>query len=323
MHVQAEAATTGRPTVNGAASTAPTLLTELFPSLLTKFECNNPAASHKVRAARHIVRRGLESADIVPGRTTVIEKTGGNFGFGLALACAEVGVPVELAVGLGFSPIKRQCLEFFGAKLIGIEMLHEGLKPREVVEWHLANAHALGRSYFYTDQFSNIGSLEAHLRETGPEIVAQLCTDFPEVRRLTFIACAGTGASLTGVARSLQMAGYELDVVLVEPQGCDSRTGVFCDHPLEGMSVGVKPPFLDWSLIDSIEHVAFGEVVETQQMLSTTRGFFVGNTSAACLRIALQRCRALPVEHKVLAMIYDHGLWYLNTVFSAQATRRA
>lgn len=39
-------------------------------------------------------------------------------------------------------------------------------------EWHLANAHALGKRYFYTDQFSNIGSLDAHLHETGPEIAA-------------------------------------------------------------------------------------------------------------------------------------------------------
>ena len=57
------------------------------------------------------------------------------------MACSEVGVPVELAVGLGFSPVKRRCLELFGAKLIGVDMLKAGKSPREVVEWHLSNSY--------------------------------------------------------------------------------------------------------------------------------------------------------------------------------------
>ncbi len=296
-----------------SADTTP--LTELFPGLLAKFESHNPGGSHKVRAARHIVRRGLESGHIVPGETTIIEKTGGNFGFGLTVACSEIGVPVEVAVGLGFSPIKRQCLDFFGAKLIGIEMLNKGAKPREVVEWHLANADALGKTYFYTDQFNNIGSLEAHLHETGPEIATQLRADFPNVTRLTFVACAGTGASLTGIAKALRAADYDVEVVLVEPEGCDSKAGVFRDHQLEGMSVGVTPPFLNWTLISEIEYVSFAKAVDMQRMLSASRGFFVGNTSAACLHVAMKRCEHFPDSYKILTVVYDHGFWYLNSIF--------
>jgi cysteine synthase len=46
-----------------------------------------------------------------PGVTTVIEKTGGSFGFGLLAACHKYQVAVELAVGLGFSQTKRDLLE--------------------------------------------------------------------------------------------------------------------------------------------------------------------------------------------------------------------
>lgn len=286
-------------------------LREVTPGILFKFECNNPGGSHKVRAARHIVESAIRTGDIIPGTTTVIEKTGGNFGFGLAVACHPLGVGVDLAVGLSFSLVKRRCLERYGARLIGIEMLHKGATPREVVEWHLEHAEQLGRSYFYTDQFNNPRSVEAHELETGPEIVAQLAA-WPAVSKLTFVACAGTGASLTGIARALASAGYEVRTVLVEPAGCESRNGVFVDHKLEGMSVGVKPPFIDWSLIDDTQTVTYDETVAAQNAFARRTGFLIGNTAAACLAVASKYAANLPEDHKVLTIMYDHGLWYTS-----------
>lgn len=294
-----------------AETTGVTPLREVYPGVVAKFECDNPGGSHKVRAARHIVRRALEAGDIIPGMTTVIEKTGGNFGFGLTVACAEIGVPVELAVGLSFSPVKRHCLGLFGAQLIGIDMLEKGATPREVVEWHLAHAGALDKHYFYTDQFKNAGSLAAHELETGPEIVSQLAA-WPQVDQLTFVSCAGTGASLTGIARCLGAAGFKTDVVLVEPAGCNTREGVFVDHRLEGMSVGVIPPFVDWALISDVHAVSLDETVSVQREFSQTHGYFIGNTSAACLAVARKIAQPACAHRKVLALIYDHGLWYVK-----------
>lgn len=296
----------------------PTPLIELHPGLLAKLECNNLGVSHKVRAARQIIKNALMNGDIIPGETTVIEKTGGNFGFGLTLACSELDIPVELAVGLGFSPVKRRCLEFFGAKLIGLDMLKNGSKPKDVIQWHLDNSVQIGKKYFFTDQFNNRGSLQAHLDETGPEIASQLQSIFANIKRLTFVACAGTGASLTGIASSLKSFGYSVNVVLVEPLGCDSRRGIFCDHAMEGMSVGVPPPFLDWNLVNQVHQVSFEDVLKTQSELSKMRGLFVGNTTGACMHVAIQLCASQQADHKVLTVVYDHGLWYLNTVFSGQ-----
>ncbi|AWK88199.1 PLP-dependent cysteine synthase family protein [Azospirillum thermophilum] len=298
---------TGRPT----AAPVATPLLELLPGVLVKLECNNPGGSHKVRAARHIVQRALDRGEIVPGVTTVIEKTGGNFGFGLAVACRDIGVPVELAVGLGFSPVKRRCLEMFGARLIGIPMLEAGATPREVVEWHLARGKELGRQYHYTDQFNNPASLAAHEFETGPEIAGQLAAR-DEVTSLTFVSCAGTGACLSGVARALRTAGYDVEVVLVEPAGCDSRNGVFVDHRLEGASVGVAPPMVDWSMVSHAAPVSAEEMAATQREFAARTGYFVGNSSAACLHVAQSLSHRATKTHKILAIIYDHGLWYFK-----------
>ncbi|MFM0058838.1 pyridoxal-phosphate dependent enzyme [Paraburkholderia phytofirmans] len=288
-----------------------TPLREVRPGLLLKFECDNPGGSHKVRAARYIVRSAIESGEIVPGRTTVIEKTGGNFGFGLTLACQAHAIPVELAVGLGFSAVKRRCLELFGARLIGLDMLERGATPREVVQWHLEHAAEHGRSYFYTDQFRNAASVAAHELETGPEIATQLKA-WPDVRKVTFVSCAGTGASLVGIAKALKAAGYCVTVVLVEPQGCDSRNGIFSDHKLEGMSVGVVPPFVQWDLINEIRTVTYDEVMNTRKSFARECGFLVGNTAAACLSVASSLATGATAEHKILSILYDHGLWYVR-----------
>lgn len=287
-----------------------TPLREVEPGLLVKFEIDKPGASHKVRAARHIIQRAVQAGIIVSGKTTVIEKTGGNFGLGLVLACTEIGVPVELAVGLSFSPLKRRYLEFSGATLIGIDQLKAGATPREVVEWHLTNAVTLGKSYFYTDQFNNPGSIEAHEYETGPEIASQL-KELENIQAVSFVTCAGTGAHLTGIARALRRAGFIVELTLVEPTGCNSRAGIFVDHRFEGMAVGVKPPLLDWDLVDHTVHVDQATMLATQQRFAAKHGYFVGNTSAACISVASALANRMPPSHKVLTIAYDHGLWYV------------
>lgn len=294
-----------------------TPLIATMPGVISKFECNNPGGSHKVRAARHIVRRAVEEGKITPGSTTIIEKTGGNFGFGLAVACSEFNVPLELAVGLGFSPVKRACLEFFGAELIGIPMMRDGAKPKDVIGWHLENASSLGKNYFYTDQFNNPHSLEAHFLSTGPELVAQIASDFPSVTHITFVTCAGTGATAMGVRAALLNAGFDLRMVLVEPEGCDATQGIFKDHRMEGMSVGVVPPFLDFSVFDEYCHVTMSEVIALQRRLSTRLGYFLGNTSAACAVVA-EKFATTSERHRTLTFVYDHGLWYINSVLGLE-----
>lgn len=277
--------------------------------LLVKFECDGAGGSHKGRAARYIVRAAIQTGRIVPGQTTIIEKTGGNFGLGLLAACHRQNIAVELAIGLGFNRAKKTCLQNAGAKLIGLDMLNAGATPRTVVEWHLDHAASLGKSYFYTDQFSNPGCVTVHEQETGPEIVAQL-RQWPSLDTIVLVACAGTGASLTGIARCLKAAGYRLETTLVEPDGCDGRTGLFVDHALEGMSVGVVPPLLDWNLVDRVATVDLGTMRAAQNRFAAEHGYLVGNTSAACLAVAARIIGTTTGRRKVLTLVYDHGAWY-------------
>jgi cysteine synthase len=290
----------------------PTAMREVEDGLLMKFELDNPAGSHKWRAARRIIKAGLERRDIVPGKTTVLEKTGGNFGFGLAQACRIYGIPVEVVIGLSFSPIKRKAIESFGAKSVGIEMLEQGMQPKAVIEWFIEHQAELGKSYFYTDQLNNRDGLDAHEKETGPEIVTQL-RQIPGLEKVTFVSSAGTGAHMTGITRVLKKEGLLAEAILMEPEGCDSRTNTFVDHALEGISVGVVPPLLDWDLIDGHATVSHDDMLRVQKDFINDHGYMIGNTSAACLKVAQEANAEIKnkASHKVLTLAYDHALWYL------------
>ncbi|MFJ4142975.1 pyridoxal-phosphate dependent enzyme [Pseudomonas sp. NPDC089734] len=278
--------------------------------LFTKMEMNNPGGSHKYRAASFIIDAALRSGEIIPGVTTVIEKTGGNFGFGLVAACHKHGIPVELAIGLGFSQTKRDLLECFGARLIGKDMLKEGLSPKDVVNFHLQNQKALGKSYYYTDQFNNQVGVEAHRYQTAPELARQL-EEARVGKKLLFIGCAGTGASFTGVTLGLKDHGFDVSTLMVDPQGCDSREGVFSDHRLEGMAVGVCPPFLDWSLVDRRGNVNHDEMLAAQRWFFMQSGAFIGNTAAACISVARQVMNQKAyADSTIVTIAYDAGLWY-------------
>ncbi|MDX1456395.1 MAG: pyridoxal-phosphate dependent enzyme [Marinobacter sp.] len=285
--------------------------------LFVKLEMNNPGGSHKFRAADRIVRCAIERGDIVPGKTTVIEKTGGNFGFGLLASCYQHNVQVDLAIGLGFSPVKRKLLESFGARLIGIDMLENGKTPREVVEHYLAIQAQLGRHYYYTDQFNNADGVTAHRCSTGRELVDQLVNQRVG-RKVLFVGGAGTGASFTGITQALNEHGFDVETVLVEPAECDSRNGVFADHRLEGMAVGVMPPFLDWSLVNEVCSVTLDEMLAAQRHFYMNNGLYLGNTSAACFAVARQLLeRPEHADRAIVTLAYDSGLWYSDIMENA------
>lgn len=283
-------------------------LINLSDHLLVKMELYHLSGSHKFRAANYIVEEAIRKG-YIDRRTTIIEKTGGNFGFGLLAACLKRNIQVELAIGLNFSQEKKEMLQKLGANLIGHEMLDLGKTPKEVVEWHLLHQKQLGKHYFFTDQFNNHGSYLAH-RQTGNEIGQQLKQQFPKVKQIIFVACAGTGASFSGIRDSLAEEGFQLKTILVEPEGCDSQQQIFTKHRLEGMSVGVCPPFMKWETLDERQHVSDEDISQIKSKIFAKHGVLVGNTSAACYEVATRYESECDVQRKVLTIFYDSGIWY-------------
>jgi pyridoxal-phosphate dependent enzyme family protein len=287
-----------------------TRLLQCHDDIFVKMELDNPGGSHKYRAAKNIIESSIISGKIIPQKTTIIEKTGGNFGLGLLAVCSRVGVGVDLAVGLSFSKYKRKILRSFGAQLIGIDLLQQGMTPREVVEYHISKQEVHGKHYFYTDQFNNKLGVEAHRIQTGSEIARQL-KENNSGNNVIFIGCAGTGASFTGTCNALKDHGYNVIPILIEPEGCDSKNEIFVDHRIEGVSVGVRPPFLEWNLISETMTVSSSEFMKARQKFFSETGLLLGNSSAASMAAAYRireekRLQSIPI----VTIAYDSGLWY-------------
>lgn len=279
-----------------------------------KLENFNPGGSHKARAARWMVEAAIASGQVRPhSDDIIIEKTGGNLGIGLAIEATRHGIGVDLAVGLSFSPLKRRMLEIYGARLVGVDMMQEGAKPRDVIAWHLDNAEVLGRHYHFIDQFNNPANVAAHYHETAGEIIAQLTAQVDvRGRRVVLVGGVGSGASLTGIGTAIKETFVQAEVVGVQPAGCDILTEVFIDHNLQGIAVGVKPPIFDETVVDRFISVREVDAYEAQQAWARRHGILPGNTSGANIWAVEQISIAAGYEDAIIvSLIYDTGETYV------------
>lgn len=280
-----------------------------LPNLKVKLEHFNPAGSHKARAARYIIRKAIDDGELkVGGRRRIIEKSGGNFGIGLAYEAAKHNIGVDLVVGLSFSPIKRRLCEEYGVRLIGVDLLRQGLQPKEVIAHYLALQRG---DYFFTDQFSNHENLNAHLRETAPELASQIKPDSRQFNGITLVLSAGTGAHIGAIEQTLRGEVSNLRVVVPEPENCSFRNGIFGTHSQQGAAVGVKPPFLDLNKVDQFEPVSDLEALRGQQLLAKDCGIYPGPTSGANYFLARQIATREP-DRLIVTMTYDGGQAYLT-----------
>lgn len=280
-------------------------------NVYAKLEMFNRAGSHKARAAEAVVRQAIAAGHLQPGgRRRILEKSGGNFGIGLAFEARKFDIGVDLVVGLSFSRVKMALCEEYGARLVGRDMLLAGAQPREVIETLLREQPD---DYFYTDQFSNPANLAAHFDGTGPELLAQLLPLGALDRPVMLIVAAGTGASAAGISRRLKAALPDVTVVLNEPQQCCYVEGVFGDHAQKGTAVGMRPPFLDLAMVDHIEKVSDAEAREGQRLFAAATGLYPGPSSGANYFLAQRWADAYP-DYLVVTLIYDAGEGYLEAL---------
>ncbi len=279
------------------------------PNLRVKLEMFNRGGSHKSRAARHVIEQAIAEGHLTPGGPRrILEKSGGNFGIGLAYEAAKHEIGVDLVIGLNFSPLKRALCEEFGARLVGTRRLRDGLQPKEVIAELLS---AEGPRYHYTDQFSNQANLHAHLVETGPEFLAQIAPDLARHAGCILVVAAGTGASACGVGTVLRGTGGAFQLVLNEPESCDYRAGLFRGHVQQGTAVGICPPFLDLRMVDRIIKVSDAQAREGQRRFARDCGIYPGPSSGANYLLACHLAEQHP-DQLVLTLMYDSGEGYLD-----------
>ena len=282
--------------------------------ILAKLESANPGLSVKDRAAKQIIvdaeRRGL----IKPG-DTVIERTSGNMGTGLALACLRRGYKLVVVMSKGNSVERRQMIAALGARIVLVPQVTG--RPGEVTGADLKKVEevtdALTRKLkaFRADQFKNESSVRAHERGTGPEIWTQTRGEVD-----AFVSVVGSSGTFTGVSRFLKRKNPAIRCYVAEPKNAailSGRRRVAGRHKLQGLGYMEIPQLYDPSLADGYLTVTDAEAVRTARRLAKLEGILCGFTSGANVAAALRIARASDRPLTIVTVITDSGLKYLST----------
>lgn len=277
--------------------------------LLAKAEHLNPGGSGKDRLAVALVdaaeRRGLR-----PGGT-IVEATSGNTGIALAQVAAVRGYRLHVVCSQKASEEKVAILRAFGATVHRVPAVPHG-HPQHYASVAPRLAKELGGVYL--DQFGSPANTEVHQHHTGPELAQQAVRLAGRID--AFVAGAGTGGTLSGVARYLKAAHPSCRVVLADPAGSILAAGGEAKpYLVEGIGDDSFPPLHEPGLIDDAVTVGDRESFRFALLAARLEGLFVGGSSGSYLAAAVEVARGLPPGSVVATLLPDTGRNYLSKFF--------
>jgi len=266
--------------------------------LHAKLEGFNPGGSVKDRAALWMVRDGLTTGALRPGKT-IIDSTSGNTGIALAMIGAALGYPVTLVMPDNVSRERKITISAFGAHIV----FSSGMEGSDGAILHCRRLIAANpERYFKPDQYNNPMNPQAHYESTGPEI-----WEATAGRVTHFVAGIGTGGTIMGTGRYLKERNPTIQVIAAEPD--DALHGF---EGLKHMATSIVPGIYHQEALDRIVPVPTDSAYELVYQLGATYGLIVGQSSGAALYAAQTVARDLS-EGVVVIIFPDFGDRYLST----------
>jgi cysteine synthase A len=163
---------------------------------------------------------------------------------------------------------------------------------------------------FIPQQFENQANPKAHFTTTAQELLA----DLPEGIDV-FIACVGTGGTLTGIAQALKAANPKTEIIAIEPDASAVLSGGQPGpHRIQGIGAGFIPAILETQLIDRVVTVRAEEAGRAARLAAKAAGLLVGISSGAALH-ALETIAQDPryKGKRLVTLLPDGGDRYLST----------
>ena len=242
-----------------------------YPSVgfYAKAEWINPGGSVKDRPALNMIRDGVRSGKLRPGKT-ILDATSGNTGIAYAMLGAALGYRVRLCLPSNASRERKHILTAYGAELV-LTSADEGSDGaiRRARQIYAASPD----EYFYPDQYSNPANWRAHYETTAPEIWRQT-----EGRITHFVAGLGTSGTFVGTARRLKEFNPAIQCTSLQP---DSAF-----HGLEGwkhMASAIVPQIYDPSVADRQETIRTEDAYKMVKRLAREEGMLVSPSAGAAL----------------------------------------
>jgi cysteine synthase A len=276
--------------------------------IFVKLEWENPTGSVKDRMALSVIARPEEDGRLKPG-DTVVEYTGGSTGASLALVCAYKGYPLKIVTSDAFSREKLDQMAALGAQLT-IVPSEGGLTTKKLILDMIETARRLSEEphTYWTDQLKNKDSIAGYY-PLAEEIWTQTKGGVD-----AFVHCVGTGACSRGVATILKRYKPSIRIIAVEPaESSVLLGGAPGPHKIEGVGVGYIPPLWEPALIDEIVAIRTDDAKAMARRIAREEALFAGTSSGANVAAAIQVAQKLGPGGKVVTLLADSGLKYLNT----------
>lgn len=282
----------------------------LAADLTMKLEFFNPLASVKDRIGLAMIDAAEAEGTIAPGRSTLVEPTSGNTGIALAFVAAARGYRLIVCMPEGASVERRKMLRLMGAEV-------ELTPARQGMAGAINRAEAILAATpgaWMPRQFDNPANPAIHEATTAEEIWADTAGKVDIV-----IGGAGTGGTLTGIARALKPRRPTLQVIAIEPAESAVLSG---DEPgphgLQGIGPGFQPGVLDLALMDQVIRVSERDAIAAARLCAQAEGLPIGISSGAALHAALDLARDPANAGKlIVAIAPSFAERYLSTALFA------
>lgn len=273
--------------------------------IVVKLENFNPGGSVKDRVALAMIEDAEQKGKLKPGGV-IIEPTSGNTGIGLAWVSSVKGYKLILTMPETMSKERQSLLKALGATLIltpGSEGMNGAIKRANELKDEYPGA-------IIPQQFDNEANPLAHVNTTAEEIWSDTDGDID-----IFVACVGTGGTLSGTARGLKRHNAAIKAVAVEPDASPVLSGG-CPgaHKIQGIGAGFIPHNYDAEVVDEVVRITDDDAMRASRLMAQQEGLLVGISSGAALSAAIDLARKAENEGKtIVALLPDTGERYLST----------
>jgi cysteine synthase A len=268
-----------------------------------KAEFMNPSGSVKDRMATYIIN-DAEKRGLIKKGDTLVEATSGNTGISFSMLAAERGYKMKIIMPSNMSEERKQMMKFYGAELIQVE---EGDFDGAI---EMRNDLAKAKGWFNCNQFHNPLNIEAHYKNTGPEIKRQY-NDLLQQNPDVFISGTGTGGTIMGAGKFLKKNWSGLKVVAVEPAESPVMSGGDPGlHGIQGIGDGSK--FLvDLDFVDEVRTVKTECAKTIARHLALKYGLFVGISAGSNVFASFQWLRDNN-KTNAITILCDRGSRYFS-----------